>query len=148
MGKIKKRKGEKRSTGSGGGAAERGEWQGYQRHPAGLRQSAVQRMALGGNVSALARELGVHRNLLYYGRDHPLERPAAVGEWDRQGQQIRELEGRIAGLEGALGRKTQEADFFASALRRVEGRRRSSGSTGVPASTEKSGSGRKRRKAD
>jgi len=148
MAKSEKRKGEERGSGSGGGGAGPGEPQDRRRHPAGMRHSAVQRLALGVNVSALARELGVHRNLLYYWRNHQAKSPAVAGDGDPTKQQIRELEGRIAGLEGALGRKTLEADFFAGALRRVEGRHRSSDSTGAPASTEKSGSGQSVRKAD
>ncbi len=68
-----------------------------------MRHSAVQRLALGVNVSALARELGVHRNLLYYWRNHQAKSPAVAGDGDPTKQQIRELEGRIAGLRGPWG---------------------------------------------
>jgi len=96
-------------------------------------------MALGGNLSELARELDVHRNLLYYWRDHQnSQAPAGVG-LDPETVKVRELEGRIASLEGSLGRKTVELDFFASALRRIAGRRPSSKATGEIASMEKSG---------
>jgi transposase-like protein len=48
-----------------GGKEEGSEPQVYRRHPIGLKQQAVERMNLGENVSALARELGVDRINLY-----------------------------------------------------------------------------------
>ena len=119
------------------------------RHPVGLRQQAVERMALGGNVTALARELGVHRNVLYYWRKHPPGGPPdAYKDLSAAEHQVRELQAQVATLEGSLGRKILELDFFASALRRVGGTRRSSSSAGGPASTERSGSGQSVGKAD
>jgi transposase-like protein len=119
------------------------------RHPVGLRQQAVERMALGGSVTALARELGVNRNVLYYWREHPLGGPPdAYKELSAAEHQVRQLQGQVATLESSLGRKTLELDFFASALRRVGEIRQSGSGTGVPASTERSGSGPSGRKAD
>jgi transposase-like protein len=137
MGKSKLDKTKRR--GAGRTAASPG--QAGRRHPVGLRAEALQRMALGGNRSELARELGVHRNLLYYWRRRQ-EVAAAEQRLDPGSRQVRELEGRIATLEGALGRKTLEADFFVGALRRVAGRRGSSKANGETASTERSGSER------
>jgi len=59
--------------------------------------------------------------------------PAAAD--DPQAKKIRELEAKIAGLEGELGRRSLEASFFKSALRRVEGLRRQSDAPGGTAST-------------
>ncbi len=66
----------------------------YQRYPTGFKQRAVERMKAGLNVSALARELGIDRSLLYiwkrkaqgrpYGRE-PSQLP------DREQQRVREL---------------------------------------------------------
>ncbi len=81
-----------------------------------MRHSAVQRLALGVNVSALARELGVHRNLLYYWRNHQAKSPAVAGDGDPTKQPIRELEGRIAGLEGGPGAEDSGGRFFRGCL--------------------------------
>lgn len=145
---AKRKTGKTKKSGSGG-TAEKPEQQVRRRHPAGLRQQAVERMELGGNVSELAREFGVHRNLLYYWRDRRKGDPAhAAAKLDPETVKVRELEGRIASLEGSLGRKTLELDFFASALQRIAGRRPSSKATGETASTPKSGTERGRRKLD
>jgi transposase-like protein len=106
----------RKHPGAAGGEPGR---QDRRKHPVGLRQATVQHIMLGGNLSALAREQGVHRNVLYYWRNHPTEsaQVAATGEADPRVHQVRELQGRIATLEGSLGRKSLELDFFESALR-------------------------------
>ena len=120
----------------------------FRRYPIGFKQQAVGRMKAGENVAALARELGIDRSLLYIwcrrieGRREGNEPYQMLNP---QEQRIRDLEAKIAGLEGALGRKAQEIDFFDAALRtiaEIRQRRSASGGTG---STEKSapGSGRK-----
>ena len=147
MSRSKQRKLQKTvGTGAGGAADERV----WRRHPPGLRQQAVERMALGGNISELARELGVHRNLLYYWRDRQQKKGQPQGDvgLDRETARVRELEGRIASLEGSLGRKSLEADFFVAALRRIAERRPSSKATGETASIEKSANERRAEPAD
>ena len=125
------------------------ELRGYRRHPIGLKQQAVERMKLGENVSALARELEVDRTLLYRWRVQPMELAggtavsAAVG--DRQHLRIQELESKIAGLEGTLGRKEMELDFFVGALRRIKETRQQRSGSGEKASTRKSAEGCKRK---
>ena len=52
----------------------------------------------------------------------------------------RELRKEIRELKRVLGEKALEADFFKSALQKVEARRRSSSSSGAKASTTESGS--------
>jgi|SRR5208283_62626 transposase-like protein len=113
----------------------------YRRYPIGFKQQAVGRMKAGENVSALARELGIDRSLFYiwsrqiegrpYGSE-PCELP------DRRDQRIQELEAKIADLEGALGRKGQELDFFDTALRTIAEIRQKRSGSGETASTEKS----------
>ena len=120
------------------------------RYPVGFKQLAVGRMKAGENVSALARELDMDRSLLYIwsrqisGRPRdgePCEMP------DRREQWIQELEAKIADLEGALGRKGQEVDFFGAALRTIAENRQKRSGSGETASTKKSG-GEPSRKAD
>lgn len=151
MAKDKKDKAERtRRAGAGRTPAQPEPQQVWRRHAVGLRQQAVERIELGCNISALGRELGIRRSLLYYWWDRHKQSQAGAAAAERRGASARvaQLEGRIASLEGSLGRKTEELDFFVSALRRVEGRRQSSGNTGGTASTAKSESGRQRRKAD
>jgi len=112
----------------------------YRRHPIGLKQQAVERMNLGENVSALARELGVDRINLYRWRAELIKVPS--GEpgvtYDPQQQRMQELEAKIAGLEGTLGRKEMELDFFVGALRRIKEIRQQRSVSGEKASTRKS----------
>ena len=88
------------------------------RHAASFRSAAVERMKLGCNVSELARELKVSRTLLY------LWFLAAMGgdakDVDPKERKIRELEQKVASLEGVIGRQKVEADFLSAALRRVD----------------------------
>ena len=102
------------------------------RHTKEFRSKAVERLKSSDNIVALARELGVHRRLLYQWKEEQqrLER----GEYSpacRLQDQVREL-------EQALAEKTLELDFFKGALQKVEARRRSSSSAGGKASTTKS----------
>lgn len=115
-----------------------------------FRERAVRRMKLGDNVSQLARELGVDRTCLYVWKRKLDRRPysrVARPERDWRDNRIEELEAKIARLEGIIGGQWLELDFFESALRRIEEKRRNSGGDGERASTLKSASGCKR-KAD
>lgn len=107
---------------------------GKRRYPIGFKQQAVGRMRSGENVSKLAEELGVNRCLLYLWKRKMQGRPYGnepSQPADLRDQKIQELEAKIAELEGALGRKGQEVDFFEAALRRIaETRRKRSGSGG------------------
>jgi transposase-like protein len=90
------------------------------------------------NVKALAKELGVARQLLYLwkqqaaGRKEASEPDASEATRDRR---IRELEKKVGDLQGCIGQKTLELDFFAGALRRIEASRQRKGKTGATAST-------------
>jgi hypothetical protein len=60
---------------------------------------------------------------------------------------VRELEKKVGELEGVIGQKTLELDFFAGALRRIKETRQKKGNSGATASTRKSAGGCNR-KAD
>ena len=89
------------------------------------------------NVEALARELNVSRGILYHvagqagGQATASKRPGPVVD----SPAIAALKKEVVQLKVALADKALEADFFKGALQRVEDRRRSSGSSGDPAST-------------
>ena len=116
----------------------------WHRWPAEFRQRALERMKSCPNVRVLAEELGVARQLLYVwkqqaeGRRKASEPRASEDPRDRR---IRELEQKVGALQGCLGQKTLELDFFAAALRRIEESRRRKGKPGVTASTPKSAGG-------
>src|SRR5579862_8984563 len=115
----------------GGGAEVDGGKQG--RQPASVREAAVRRMAEGCDVSALARELGVHRNSLYHWRN--LQEGRGRGRKKEESPREQALATQIGKLEQALGRKSLEVDFFVGALRRVAERRPRSKATGERVST-------------
>ena len=105
-----------------------------------FRAETLKKMEQCPNVSALARELGVHRKWLYEWRDKA-RAAAARGEAPeaREKDSVETtLRGRLAELERLLGQRTAELDFFKGALRRIEARRQKSGTTGGAASTSKS----------
>ena len=90
------------------------------------------------------------RQLLYVwkqqaeGRRKASEPSASEDPRDRR---IQELEKKVGDLQGCLGQKTLELDFFAGALRRIKEIRQKRGGSGERASTRKSASGCNR-KAD
>jgi transposase-like protein len=91
------------------------------------------------SILELAKELGVHRSVLYQWRDQlaPLDRL----EWrevEETGESPLERENRR--LKQALADKTLEVDFFQSALQKIAARRQANTKRGGTASTTKSGS--------
>lgn len=122
----------------------------WERWSAEFRQRAVERMKTCANVKVLAKELGVARQQLYWwkqqaeGRLKPKEPRSDEDPRDRR---VRELEKKVSELEGAIGQKTLELDFFAGALRRIKETRQKRGGSGEMASTPKSEGGCNR-KAD
>jgi len=107
-------------------------------------------MKTGENVSELAHELGIDRSLLYIWSRKMEGRPYGKepsGSPDLRDQRIQELEAKISSLEGALGRKTQEVDFFEAALRTIAETRQKKSAAGEKSSTKKSAAGSER-KAD
>lgn len=122
----------------------------WDRWPAEFRQQALERMKTCPNVAGLIRELGVPKSLFYTwknqaeGRLPARERGPAEDPHERR---VRELEQKVRDLEGVIGQKTLELDFFAGALRRIKEIRQKRGGSGERASTRKSASGCNR-KAD
>ena len=101
------------------------------RYSQAFRERAVERMKGSDNIVALARELGVHRSVLYqwrYQTGGPESGPESRVE--QENRQLKQL----------LAEKTLEADFFRGALQKVEARRQSKKPAGATASTTKSGS--------
>ena len=123
------------------------------RYPVGFQGDAVERMKHCEDIGKLADELGVSRGALYLWKRKseglPSYRAAArrghpAAADDPQSRQIRELEAKVASLEGELGRRSLEASFFKSALRKVEGLRRESEKPGgTPSTTRSAAGGRK-----
>jgi len=106
-----------------------------------FRQRVVERMQLENNISQLSRELGLDRSMMYIwkrkleGHAYGNVRTGKIGVRDRQ---IQELQGKIAGLEGVIGRQALELDFFEGALRRIRETEPQSGVGGEKASTPRS----------
>lgn len=116
----------------------------WDRRSAEFRQRALERMKTCQNVKALAKELGVARQQLYWWRQQAERRqkPSEPGATeDPRDRRIRELEKKVGDLQGCIGQKTLELDFFAGALRRIEESRQKKGKTGATASTPKSAGG-------
>jgi transposase-like protein len=126
---------------------------------------ALARMAAGENVSALSRELGVRRKLLYQWRDTvrrggaealrgvgrppaaarlvPARPRVAVPAGVAVPDELARARQRITELERTIGQQALELDFFEQALRLTEqAGRRPSGPPDVPASTASSKRGR------
>lgn len=106
-----------------------------------FRQRVVKRTQLENNISQLSRELGLDRSTMYIwkrkleGRAYGNVRTGKVEVRDRQ---IQELQGKIAGLEGVIGRQALELDFFEGALRRIRETGPQSGGGGGTKSTPRS----------
>lgn len=132
-----------------------------------FKVAALERMAAGENVSALGRELGVRRKLLYRWREtvrrggvealRGVGRPpgracfAAAVEQPRSAaprgvappDELARARERIAALERKIGQQALELDFFAQALPLMEeAGRAASGPRDVPAPTASSRRGR------
>jgi len=119
-----------------------------ERRPAAFKQMAVERMKEG-HIRDLAKELGVPVSGLYRWKqlaEGRAESGADAGEDPRE-RRVRELEKRVKELEGVIGQKSLELDFFAGALRRIKESRQQRSNSGGTTSTRKCAGGWKR-KAD
>lgn len=118
-------------------------------HTPEFKLDAVQRMDAGENVSALSRELGVRRKVLYEWRARyrsrglaglqrgpGRERSTAV---QRQQRAVEDAARHVAELERKVGRQALLIDFLQRAFKRVEELRRSNSEPGATASTGRSG---------
>lgn len=124
------------------------------RYPVGFQLDAVERMKNCEDISKLAEELGVSRGALYLwkrkGEGLPSYRDGARDGYeappdDERARIIRELEAKVASLEGEVGRRSLESSFFKSALRKVEAARRRNDEPGAMRCTTKSAAGRSRK---
>jgi transposase-like protein len=106
--------------------------------PKAFWQMAVARLKQCDNISALAKELGVHRRLLYTWRDklEPIEQDDGPPPPSMREATLRK---EVDKLKRVLADKTVEADFFKGALHTVKARRQRSGTSGGTASTPTSG---------
>ena len=119
-----------------------------ERRPATFKQMAVERMKEG-HIRELAKELGVPVSGLYRWKQLAEGRavPGADAAEDPRERRVRELEKKVKELEGVIGQKSLELDFFAGALRRTKESRQQRSSSGGTTSTRKCAGGWKR-KAD
>jgi len=108
------------------------------KYPLAFRKRAVERMRGCENVKELAKELGIHRNLLYSWRDRLA--PEDRAEWEaKEAGREGPLERENRQLKEALAEKILEVDFFRSALQKIAARRQHNMPAGETASTRKSG---------
>ena len=108
----------------------------YKKYPKELRAMAVERLKSCGNVTALAKEVGIDRALLYKWRERmEADEGKGVARVDS-----RERRQEIDELKRLLAEKTLEVDFFKGALQKVAARRQNNTGSGEKASTSKSGS--------
>jgi uncharacterized protein YhaN len=124
------------------------------RYPIGFQRDAVERMKHCEDVAVLAQELGVSRGALYLWkrkaegllsyRDALRQAPKSWEDAEKE-RKLRELEAKVTALEGELGRRSIEASFFKSALRKVEALHQSLEEPGAMPSTRKSAAGRSRK---
>lgn len=117
-----------------------------------FKLKSIERMDAGENVSALSRELGVKREILYRwrsqyrsgGEERIRERRgrptvaearamAAARGLAGEASDLREARRRIAELERKVGRQQLDLDFFEKALRHFEASRQASDAPGVTA---------------
>jgi len=120
----------------------------WRRHTLEFKRQAVERMKTCPNIEELARELKVQRKLLYTwkyqleGRPETRHADLAVTAEDRKETQLRNENIR---LKAALAEKVLENDFFRSALRSIEEKRRGRIGNGASASTTPSARGSHRK---
>ena len=97
----------------------------------------VERMKQCNDIGALAKELAVHRRMLYRWREQldPVEQREGPRSQSREAR----LRKQVEQLQRALADKTLEVDFFKGALQKVEARRQQQDESGAKASTTKSG---------
>ena len=108
----------------------------YAKYTEEFRRQAVERMKASDNIRALARELGIDKQLLYDWRNRAADlrdkRLAPNRHAMKQETEIKEL-------KRLLAEKMLEVDFFRGALQKVAARRQPSSANGEKVSTTKSG---------
>ena len=91
------------------------------RYSVGFKEQVIQRLLAGERVKALSHELLISEGLLFGWRLRAEGRPGKKREAKKRQEdgEVQALQGRIAELEGAVGRAMLERDFLAGALRRI-----------------------------
>jgi transposase len=111
------------------------------RYPLEFRRMAVARMSKTDNISALAEELGINRDLLYRWRGQLEATPATETASSEPAEDPRDTrlreENRL--LKSALAEKSLEVDFFKGALQKIAARRQENKESGARVSTTRSG---------
>ena len=106
----------------------------YVKYTKEFREHSLKRLESAASVSALCRELGISRQLLYLWRDTAeKERRKQLGA---QHWKVREENARLKKL---LAEKSLEVDFFKGAFEKVEALRRSPSGSGATPSSSRSG---------
>ena len=121
-----------------------------------FKLDVVRRMEAGENVSALSREVGVKRTILYRWRDawrlggeaalrlkgRPSKADAVVMRLSRgvagKADDLAEARWQIDQLQRKVGQQQLDLDFFKQALRRIEASRRPKSGPGATASSRTS----------
>lgn len=103
-----------------------------------FRRMAVERMKLCDNVTTLARELKVPRQILYVWKDREeaadLRQEQAGGRVDLSPEEKKEIQR----LKRLVAQQALELDFFKGALQKVEARRQANNVAGETPSISKS----------
>ena len=122
------------------------------RYSARFKREAVGRMRECENVTALTRELGIDRKMLYQWKwqeeGRPPRKPLPLTTQAAENGTLPTLRRENAHLKRVLAEKALEVDFFKGALQQVEARRQSRAGSGETPSTRASISGRSPGKAD
>jgi transposase len=109
-----------------------------------FKLAALARFDTAGNVEALARELGVRRELLYvWRRKFALGGAQALTTSGRPRPSVQSIESlteerRVVELERKLGQQALEIDFLEGALQRIEASCRPNDGPGATASSPRS----------
>ena len=108
------------------------------RYPQAFRKMAVERLKdVRQHRGVSAKELGVHRRLLYKWRDQ--FEPIDESHEPATGSSPRGVDPpQMHAAEALVADKTLEVDFFKGALQKVEARRQQNGRSGEKASTTRS----------
>ena len=106
-----------------------------------VKEAAVRRIEAGECATAVAKELGVFRKLLYYWQDQVRrgKKMNAIGRPKKEMAATLTRPGRIAELERQVGRQQLELAFFRGALQRIAALTRPENGSGATPSLPKSG---------
>ena len=110
------------------------------RYPVEFRLWVAEQLKAGVPVSALAKRIGVRREVLYRWKKNPLHPDSRRNQSQSPKSPAQlSLEEQLREAMQLLAQKAMEVEFFKGALQRIEARRRRSGNSGVQTSTDRSG---------